>query len=221
MSLPPVEPAIEAEVVRIYRRYATEVVEAFNFCPWAAGARAEGHVREFVVVDPDPSRETLLAVTEHAAADPEVEIGLVIMPRLVTERTAFEHRVAGLREAHDAAHAGRGIMAMAAFHPDAPADTTTGERLVPFIRRSPDPTIQLVRLSVLDAVRAKDPPKKIVFDPQTMDASALLEDDRRPVSQRVTHANFETVLEATPERLEAILADIARDRDEAYARLGW
>src|SRR6267143_1192556 len=49
-----------------------------------------------------------------------------------------------------------------AFHPDLPLDLTDAHRAVQFIRRSPDPTIQMVRASVLKAVRGRDEGTKVI-----------------------------------------------------------
>jgi hypothetical protein len=84
---------------------------------------------------------------------------------------------------------------IAAFHPDyrAPDGPLDAARLVPFIRRTPDPTLQLVRASLVDSLRGQ-------------------------VSADVGRANLATVSGRGPAELDALLADIRRDRDASYAR---
>ena len=88
---------------------------------------------------------------------------------------------------------------LAAFHPLAGA-TTPGEAnagaLVSFIRRSPDPMLQLVRASLLDGLSAG-----------------------RDVSAEIAGANHATVNARTPAALDAAVREIRRDRDASYARL--
>src|SRR5207253_7900724 len=46
---------------------------------------------------------------------------------------------------------------VAAFHPGAPETFTTPPQLVSFLRRTPDPTLQLVRTSVLRRATGEGP----------------------------------------------------------------
>src|SRR5205814_851313 len=86
---------------------------------------------------------------------------------------------------------------IAAFHPGAPASFTTPPQLVSFVRRTPDPTLQFVRTSVLRRATGEGP----------------------AVSDDVTRRNFETVNGRGVAELDAVLREIRRDRDESYARL--
>jgi hypothetical protein len=65
---------------------------------------------------------------------------------------------------------------------------------VPFIRRTPDPTLQLVRASLVDSLRGQ-------------------------VSSDVARVNFDTVTARGLAKLDTLLADIRRDRDASYAGL--
>lgn len=215
------------EALRIYRRYATEIIERHAFCPWAERARLDGHVTERVLTQSDATdmAPSLDAISE-LDADPAIEIGLLIYPRLQLARLEFEHFVGQLRREDTPRHAlGEVPFAMAAFHPDARADLSDPERLIPFIRRSPDPTIQLVRQSVLDRVRSRSPEGTAFIDPASLDLELLLAEKEKekttlPLRQRIARANQETVSEVGVGELDSQLADIFRDRDETYARLG-
>ncbi len=216
--------ALIREALRIYRRYASEIIERYTFCPWAERARLEGHVTERVLVQSDADTAPSLAAMAELAADPAIEIGLLIYPRITLGRLPFEHFVAEVRRADEARHElGAATFALAAFHPDAQADLDDPERLIPFIRRSPDPTVQLVRLSVLESVRSRSPEGTAFVDPASLDLDRLLAEQEKaklPLRQRIARANQETVTEVGVEAIEATLADIFRDRDESYAKLG-
>lgn len=214
--------ALEREAIRVYRRYSTEVVEGFGICPWAQKARRDGQVRERVLLEPVFDVRTAVAATREMGADPQVAIGLLIFPRLTVDRAAFERLVSRTREAYDRSVPRAEVeMALAAFHPAAEPDLDSPDRLVPFLRRTPDPTIQLVRRSALAAVRRNHGHGTGFVDPKMLDLSALLSSDAGPpLHERVAQANLRTVREAGPDRIEAILEDIRRDRDASYARLG-
>ncbi|MBX3246367.1 MAG: DUF1415 family protein [Myxococcales bacterium] len=212
--------ALEREARRIYARYEVEVVEAFGFCPWAARARAQGEVEVRVVLDadePEAEEAALVAIEAHAARA-HVAVGLVVLPRLPVSARAMARFVARLRERHAAAHGSSPPMALAEFHPDAAADLESPARLVPFLRRSPDPTIQCVRLSVLSELRRGEEGTGFVDLASTNLAELLARPVRKPLHERVAEVNLATVEERGVDAVEAVLADIRADRDAAYAR---
>jgi hypothetical protein len=82
---------------------------------------------------------------------------LLIFPRIQLSRSAFQRFVSNIIEADAKRHGTRSSpFALAAFHPDASLDLGNADRLVPFLRRSPDPTIQVVRISALERVRGDE-----------------------------------------------------------------
>lgn len=218
--------ALEAEALRVYARYQVEVVEALRLCPWAEPARRAGRVRQRVVLDASPGPARLLAELDAFADDPGVDIGLVLLPRVRAGRADFERMVARLREfdRQRALEGGPAVrMAMAAFHPDAEPDLRSAERLVPFLRRTPDPTIQLVRRAALDDLRARDRAHgTAMVDPASIDLAAFLATPpHKALHERVAEHNRETVQALGVEEVERRLADIRADRDAAYAALGF
>jgi hypothetical protein len=220
-------PALVAEALRVYRRYAIEIVEAFGLCPWAARARETGRVAERVLLQRDTGTAATLDCVFELAESESIDIGLLIFPRLTLDPLAFEHFTASLR-ARDAERHPLGAIpfAMAAFHPGAEADLSDAERLIPFLRRTPDPTIQLVRRSVLENVRGKSSQGTGFFDPEALDqiealaSAAEAEHEEQSLRERIARANHRTVLETGLANLCARLDDIRQDRTLAYARLG-
>ncbi|MEP7049734.1 MAG: DUF1415 family protein [Pseudomonadota bacterium] len=215
------ENALRAEALRVYRRYMLEVVEGFTLCPWASAARRDGHVVEHVILaENQRSPEQSLLLLKRLEGELQTDIALFIYPDLELDRLGFEAFVRTLRE-QDAARweVGEIPFAMAAFHPDAHADLQEPERLIPFLRRTPDPTIQVVRRAALDRVRGNSQEGTSFFD--LADLGTLPLPQKEPISlrQRIARANLDTTLEVGVETLETLFQDIRRDRDESYARL--
>ena len=207
---------LATEAKRLYLRYAVEIVEALSFCPYAQKARIEGRTREMVVVVDDPSDDVVVEQIELACDDPELEIGLLILPRLTMPRRELGQWVEVLRKRHRANHSST-ILAIEGFHPIATADTTSAERLTPFVRRSPDPTLQLTRLSSLEEVRKGSSRGTGFVDLRSVDlAKLLLTKPKRPLHERIAEANLESVNRLGVEEINRRLLDILRDRDETY-----
>lgn len=215
-----IDERLAAEARRVYRRYAVEIVEGLGFCPYAERARADGRTREVPLLEAIPTDATVLAAIEAIADDPSIEIGLVLFPRVALSRPKLGRWVELLRKAHAAARGGRAVLAIEGFHPDAAADLSRPERLTPFVRRTPDPTLQLTRLDVLDRVRRGTPQGTAFFDPASMDVSALLEEGpRAPLHERIAERNLETVETLGVAEVEAKVQAILRDRDASYAAI--
>ena len=108
---------------------------------------------------------------------------------------------------------------MAAFHPDARPDLNEPERLIPFLRRTPDPTIQVVRCTALERVRGNSQEGTSFFDLADLGTLPLPQKEPLSLRQRIAQANLDTTLEVGVDTLEALFQDIRRDRDESYARI--
>lgn len=210
---------LERETKRLYQRYAVELIEAFDLCPYASRARIEQRSAEVVITGPSPSDDEVLEHVRALGRDEAVEVAFVIFPRLVIERLALNAWVERLRHAHQGEPGGL-IMTMEGFHPDAPPDLSTPGRLVPFLRRTPHPTIQLTRLSALERVRRSAPHGTGFIDLSSVDLRAFLAAPvPDSVSERIAETNREKVIDVGVAALEAVLDDIFRDRDETFARL--
>ena len=221
--------ALEREARRVYARYQREIVEALKVCPWAERARIDGHVEVTVMRE---SQETLranpslalAALARHAARE-ETQIGLLVFPRITWSRNQFERWVGELREVSQSTHrerGGRAPFALAAFHYDAraPREGATPYQWVPFLRRTPDPTIQAVRIDVLEELRGEGEGKHFV-DPDTIEdiKSFLTGPLKKPLHERVAGANANMLARIGAENFAATVEDIKADRDRSYAPL--
>jgi hypothetical protein len=214
---------LEHEVQRVHLRYHVEVVEALGLCPWAKDARVGGRVRVAVSFMTEPDVAATWSLIGSLMAEQPTQIGIVVFPALPQARLVFAHFVAAVRgrEAEIAPRAADRI-ALADFHPDAKPDDSAAERLVPFLRRAPDPMIQIVRQSALESVRLSEDHGTSFVDPSQYNLATLMELPSAPPSlaERVARNNARIVQRMGIARVEALLTDILRDRNASYAALG-
>lgn len=193
----------------MFERYLVEVVERFDLCPWARGAREAGEVAAEVVWE-TPTDDAWAAAAEALLARPETRVAMVIAPECglsPAELRALRDRIAARLP-----HAG-----VAEFHPDAVLDLASPARAVPFTRRSPDPLLQLVPLALLQQVRGAPPAAGLAQQAQMLGGTAA--PPRRDAADRIAAQNHATLARAHVE-IERALDAIAADRAAAYARAG-
>jgi hypothetical protein len=198
-----------AEVLRILDRYLIEVVERYELCPWARAARLGGEVAAAVLWGAPPD-DDWIAAAGALLARPGARVAMVVAPELAIAP-------AGLRALRDRVAARLPHAGVADFHPAAALDLATPARLVPFLRRAPDPLLQLVPLALLDAVRAAPPAADRARQAQLL--GGLGAPPRAGAADRIAAANHATALRHAAE-IAAVLDEIAADRAAAYARAG-
>lgn len=208
-----------AEVLRIQERYAVEVIERFNLCPWARKVREAGEVERPVLLQRDADPAPTLALIRALEAQPRpAPVAIVTYPRLAIDPRAFDEFASRVRQADQARHGGKPVYVSASFHPDYPLDARSPARLVPFFRRSPDPSLQLVRLEVLEEARGRRQ-GKFLFDYTPEGWRELLQrSSARSIPERIAEENQATFERETVAVFEAIYRDIRDDRARAYAR---
>ena len=123
---------------------------------------------------------------------------------------AFDRLVRAAARRRNAAFVG------AVFHPDSALRSATPAQAVGFFRRAPDPTLQLVRLSVLDA--GARPARRQVhvrfFDGGVGGAEEARA--RLPTSERIARDNHALAMRDGISTLQAIYDDIRADRQRSY-----
>lgn len=198
-----------AEVRRLLDRYIVEIVEAYDLCPWARAARTGGEVAVEVLWGTPPLADWI-AAAERALAQPNARVAMVVAPELAA--SPAELRAVRGQVAARISRAG-----VAEFHPDAPVDFASPARLVPYLRRSPDPLLQLVPLALLDSVRGRPPAVDRAAQVQML--GGLAQPMRGDVADSIAATNHARV-SASAHAIEAVLDDIAADRRRSYARAG-
>jgi len=157
-----------------------------------------------------PTIDAWVAAAEALFARTGVQVAMVVAPELVIGavdlhtlrgEVATQFRTAGVAE----------------FHPDAPLDLETPARLVPYVRRSPDPLLQFVPLSLLANVRG--PSASVDRFHQAQALGGVAPPPRRDVADRIAEANHETV-SAAHAAITRTLEDIAADRRRSYDAVG-
>ena len=192
---------IEAQALARNDRYIRDFVEALHICPYAKRCRETGKLHRRVVLRSEDALDAARAV--EAMPDDDVEVALLIFPRApadgVESARAFEALCAELRPRLAKFYC-------VAFHPDLPRDLFDAHRAVQFIRRSPDPTIQLVRSSVLRAVRGANDGGTKVIDPSNLTLEQLMAiSSPLSLADRIAEANLETLRREDPDRIESLL----------------
>ena len=211
-------PRFAHEARRVHERYMVEVVEAFGLCPWARDARIHGRVHLHVTFLTTPDPMQLAAEVDACMQSDATEIGMLLCPLLALTPRQWRHVSADVRAAQQQLNMNLRV-AIADFHPNAAADLTTADRLVPFLRRSPDLMLQIVRTDVLTRVRRSQEQGTSFVDASLLSALSLdqLAIPAPSLTERVAQSNLRTIQRAGVTQLEAILEDIQTDRKRAYA----
>ena len=206
----PVNPreALAREALRLHERYHHELIERFSVCPWAKPARAAGRTRAHVVVDASCSPEVLRPVLAEWAADDTVDVAFVIAPRFTGDADAFADWGTSIAQVQGEA------FLTAPFYPRVPGSAGS----IQFLRQTPDPTVQLVRKSRLEEIRAQDPPHYTdIFDLDLRELEA--NNAPREVAASVVAHNERMIEREGRAEVQRILDDIREDRERTYARL--
>lgn len=186
-----------------------EIVEAYGLCPWAKSARLGGEVAVEVLWG-TPTVDAWVAASEALLARTETRVAMVVAPELAASPQE-------LRSVRDQVGARISWAGVAHFHPDSPLDAATAPRIVPYLRRSPDPLLQLVPLSLLDSVRGAA--NEITRADQLKMLGNKAPVHRGDVADQIAIDNHARVVGAADD-VAARLADIAADRRRAYAAAG-
>jgi len=200
--------ALRREALRLHERYHREVIERFSVCPWARSARVEGRTRAHVVTTVTCSPDELAPVLTGWAHDPTVDVAFVIVPRFRAGSYAFEDCASSIGAQQ------KDVFLSAPFYPEVPDSAGS----VHFLRQAPDPTVQLVRRTCLEEIRAEDPPHYTdIFDLDLRELQARKAP--RTVSASVLAHNERMIEREGRVDLQRILNDVHADRAKTYAAL--
>jgi hypothetical protein len=222
-------------VHRVHDRYLLEIVEGLGLCPFARHCREQGRVHRPLLYDvpanpADAATRLHQVVTAHG--DAEIVLLTFVSPceRSEWDRVRpFDEFVKQVRPHY--VKMGGPTFFMVGFHPRSgqldPGEQPpplTPDSLVPQLRRTPDPVIQCVRAEVLERARfAAQQTAHTRLLAQELDPRlrALLEHSIQPdstLSIDIAEHNYQAVAQDEGRaQLEATLAEIQRERDQAYA----
>lgn len=178
--------------------YLRTFVEAFDICPFAKTCRERGRLHRSVLTGSGPILQHAVdaAVLALQAGDPEVEVALLILPEVALEPSEFEAFALSVAQRAATCLQANGLrfaFHVVAFHPRMPFRDDDAFRLVGLMRRSPDPTLQLVRASVLEALKGHAVEDKLYVAVE--DIARLSPEDLAPprsLSTRIAESNLRT-----------------------------
>jgi hypothetical protein len=215
------------ETERLCRRYVNEIVLPFSLCPWAAPALQKEHVQISVITDILDNPTNMSGAANEVRAllsridDVSTELVLVVLPRCTYSRLQMDDLLREIRQDGGGHISARGetSFALAAFHPDAAPDTTSAERFIPYLRRSPDPMIQAVRHSTLAKIDSGRSGGTAFFDAETLNLQQIMSPPTKPLRQKIAESNLVTCQRAGLSELEKRFASILDDRRRTHELL--
>lgn len=212
-------PEFAAEVVRLHLRYAVELVERYNVCPFARVARKRAQVRNVVLPFEGADREGALEAIERAAKLPtQIEIVQLIFPNSGLGFRDFDLHFSNVRNQFAARRPGRPVHVMAAFHPEYPLRAESPAAMVTFFRRTPFPTFQLARFDTVEQLRGDGGNGTRVVDLAEALKGNLPPPPKPSTSDRIADDNHAMAHREGVAHLDGLLRDIQGDRDRVFAR---
>lgn len=212
LEAPPDDPRAQT-VRRLLERYLIEVVEELGLCPWAHAARVRGELEVVVGLGAQCSGEEAEAACRRALARPGAAVVMLVLPELVGGARAVD----ALRNelARRLPEAG-----VAAFGPHAKGSLDSAAKLVPLLRGSPDPMLQLVPFSLLDSVRRAPTAAVPDLAAQARALAGLPQAPQPTVPEAIAARNYATVLRDHGAALLRTLGELARARAALYPAAG-
>lgn len=193
----PLAERFAAEVHRVHRRYASEVVARNQLCPFLRDVDT-GFGRFCVMLDVEPDVPTALAAVQAAGT----AVIHLVYPCTSGPSSPFEKFAGKLGAALKQALPEAPVMAT--FHPALPGEGSNPFRLVGLLRRAPDPFVQLI-------------PEGLHQGGTMFAGAAELEALTSAYALDPAQANFARMQGGALEKLVALMAEIRADRDRSYA----
>jgi len=189
-----------AEVHRVHRRYAGEVVAANRLCPFLRDIDT-GFGTFVAMLDPGELDVEATVEAIVAADNPVIH---VVFPLIRLPSSPFERFAGKLAQALKKAL--RDPPVMATFHPELPGDSGDPHRMVGLLRRAPDPFVQCIPEGMHEG--------GTVFAPLPGPGEAL---PVIPPPADPALANFEKLQGDRIAPVLDLIAEIRADRDRSYA----
>ncbi len=148
-------PLNNEEVLARYDRYVREFLEVLNVCPFARRAREGGTLRRAVLRGEAPAVETCVAALMEVTSGPAeaVDVAVLILPDFPGTASEFSRYVSAVRQPFTRQSNPPGGFYLVAMHPEHVKDLSNPDRAVAFMRRTPHPSIQVARASVMQTAR--------------------------------------------------------------------
>ncbi len=221
--LPTIDAAVQAEIeaaaIAANERYIIEFLEEHAFCPFSRGGRAQGQTVRYVHYASDTSVAPLVEYMAKAAKNPKWMVVQILLPMIEVDP---EQWIQFCNELTTVANANLGdcgdVYVVAAMHPTLRYQRASAGALIPLFRRSPDPTIQWVRLDDLEALYAGRSGKTKVVDLDDPKWFSEAEEEE-PLFERITEANMKMVDKLGESQVEEALAEFASSVRKRYREI--
>ncbi len=214
---------IEAEALRANSRYLTEFVENRRYCPFAKEGREQGKTVRYVHLFGESTVASIVQQMTEVAANQDIDVAQLIFPLLEVEPKAWANFCHDVSARGHASIGGPPTLAVAPLHPHLSYREDNPFTLLTLFRRSPDPTIQWVRLRTLDKIYEGKRPGKVVMT--TQEIAHLLQNPTSvappPTNlyDRIAETNFATAQRLGVAKVEAMARDISEEAEAHYATI--
>jgi hypothetical protein len=200
------------------QRYVEQFVERLFLCPFAQGARQAGETIRRVLWLREPCERQLLDIMFEAANDPGCVVFQLILPCLDCEPDGF---ISFCRALTDRGHflLQKEVLAVAALHPHLSYTTQNPHTVIPLFRRAPDPTVQWIRLDVLEEVHAGREKGSTFIDPAVLMAMLTEESTPKSLYDKIAEANYRMAQRHGMERLAGELAELSTETQTIYRHI--
>ena len=215
----PIARDFAAQVVRVHKRYATEVVANHSLCPFLRDVET-GFGRFCVAMTPRVD----LAEARDAFVQAESAVIHMVYPLAQTPPSEFERFGGDVgRTVRDVWRAtpdgdtrfGSEPPVIATFHPRLAGDRTAPHRLIGILRRAPDPFVQMIPGGHYDSGTVLAPLSEISeLSPEVL--KRVLAAVPPPPRDRAADT-FARLGPALLDEIEALIREIHADRDRSYA----
>jgi hypothetical protein len=208
--------AIEAEAMRANDSYVIQFLEKHGFCPYARAGRERGATARFVHFADSSSPDPLRQVFDRTYSG-DLEVVQIIFPLVEIEAAAFARFVNEVTDALNR-QLEKAVFASAALHPQLSFRSDSATGLISLFRRAPDPTLQWVRLSTLDAIYRGRKPGTSFVDLSNL-AGLLDSTPKRDLYDEIAQSNRATAEQLGVQAVEWELAELYRQTQANYAAI--
>lgn len=223
--LPPLSPlarrALEAIALEANDRYLETFLEPHSFCPFSRGGRKRGLTTRVVCLATSLDVTPWLELMEALAADESKVVAQLIFPAIDVTADAwsrFCHELTTAGNERMRARVGKGaeVYAVAPLHPELSYRTKSPYTLIPLFRRTPDPTVQWVRLDALEKLYEGRSAKTVFVDVSELEAF-LAAPQKKPLFDRIAETNQQMAERLGVAELERTLRELSRWAQGRYA----
>lgn len=214
--------ALEAIALEANDRYLETFLEPHSFCPFSRGGRKRGLTHREVCLASSLDVTPWLDLMEALAADPTKVVAQLIFPAIEVppdawSRFCHELTTAGNERMRVGVGKGAEVFAVAPLHPELGYSTKNAYTLIPLLRRTPDPTVQWVRLDALEKLYEGRSAKTVFVDVAELEAF-LAAPQKKPLFDRIAETNQQMAERLGVAEVERTLRELSRWAQARYAR---